>query len=296
MLNVTAVCQLAFTAAPPLFMALLLTTRPRQGLALRLPPAWSWPAAALLAVLCVPPLAWLTLLILDQFPGLKLLLEEHHPLTGALQSNGGLSVNYLLVLAVLPALCEELAFRGFILTGLAPAIPSLDGGVSQQLPLRPVSDERLPVRAAFRPRRVLALIALRTGSVAPAMVFHLVYNLCFIAPLVFPQVFARFEYKRERNRDTALPSGYHRWRLRSSRRRAAGGDAPIGKAPGGRRCRKRVRARGSVRVAVKKLETAPITIRKRTGRSLSNRGSASGTVSGYFCDAPVLNTTTSSSG
>ena len=99
-------------------MALLLTTRPRQGLALRLPPAWAWPAAALLAVLCVPPLAWLTLLILDQFPGLKLLLQENHPLTGALQSGGGLSINYLVVLAVLPALCEELAFRGFILTGL----------------------------------------------------------------------------------------------------------------------------------------------------------------------------------
>ncbi len=31
-LGFTAVCQLAFTAAPPLFMALLLTTRPRQGL------------------------------------------------------------------------------------------------------------------------------------------------------------------------------------------------------------------------------------------------------------------------
>ncbi len=146
-LSITAVCQLAFTAAPPLFMALLLTKRPRQGLALRMPPGWSWPAAALLAVLCVPPLAWLTLLILDQFPGLKLLLEEHHPLTGALQSNGGLSINYLLVLAVLPALCEELAFRGFILTGLRPTFSSMDRSVSQQHPLCFISDERIPVRA-----------------------------------------------------------------------------------------------------------------------------------------------------
>ncbi len=58
-LSITAVCQLAFTAAPPLFMAMLLTTRPRQGLALRMPPGWSWPAAALLAVLCVPPLGFI---------------------------------------------------------------------------------------------------------------------------------------------------------------------------------------------------------------------------------------------
>jgi sodium transport system permease protein len=194
-LSLTAVCQLAFTAAPPLFMALLLTTRPRQGLALRLPPAWAWPAAALLAVLCVPPLAWLTLLILDQFPGLKLLLEEHHPLTGALQSNGGLSLNYLLVLAVLPALCEELAFRGFILTGLrrrfhpwtAVFLTSFLYALFQMNVFQFIPDFVLGV--------VLALIALRTGSIAPPMVFHLVYNLCFIAPSVFPKAFAEMNIK-----------------------------------------------------------------------------------------------------
>jgi sodium transport system permease protein len=189
-LSLTAVCQLAFTAAPPLFMALLLTTRPRQGLALRLPPAWSWPAAALLAVLCVPPLAWLTLLILDQFPGLKLLLEEHHPLTGALQSNGGLSINYLLVLAVLPALCEELAFRGFILTGLRRRFHPWTAVFLSSFLFALFQMNVFQFAPHFVLGVILALIALRTNSVAPSMVFHLVYNLFFIAPLVFPQVFA----------------------------------------------------------------------------------------------------------
>jgi len=189
-LSITAVCQLAFTAAPPLFMALLLTTRPRQGLALRLPPAWSWPAAALLAVLCVPPLAWLTLLILDQFPGLKLLLEEHHPLTGALQSNGGLSINYLLVLAVMPALCEELAFRGFILTGLRRRFHAWTAVFLSSFLFALFQMNVFQFAPHFILGVVMALIALRTNSVAPSMVFHLVYNLFFIAPLVFPQVFA----------------------------------------------------------------------------------------------------------
>src|SRR5207253_150403 len=36
---------LAFVATPPLFMALLLTTRPRAALFLRLPPWWAWPVA-----------------------------------------------------------------------------------------------------------------------------------------------------------------------------------------------------------------------------------------------------------
>jgi sodium transport system permease protein len=189
-LSITAVCQLAFTAAPPLFMALLLTKRPRQGLALRLPPAWSWPASALLAVLCVPPLAWLTLLILSQFPGLKLLLEEHHPLSGALQSNGGLSINYLSVLAVLPALCEELAFRGFILTGLRRRFSPWTAVFLSSFLFALFQMNVFQFVPHFVLGMILALIALRANSVAPSMVFHLVYNLCLIAPLVFPQVFA----------------------------------------------------------------------------------------------------------
>ncbi len=177
-LDVTAVCQLAFTAAPPLFMALLLTTRPRLGLALRLPPWWAWPAAAVLAVLCVPPLAWLTLLVLDQFPVLKQLLQEYHPLTGALQSEaGGPSLAYVLVIAVLPALCEELAFRGFILTGLRRRFRPWTAVFLSSFLYALFQMNVFQFATAFVLGAVLALIALRTGSAAPAMVFHLVYNL-----------------------------------------------------------------------------------------------------------------------
>jgi sodium transport system permease protein len=189
LLGVTAVGQLAFTAAPPLFMAMLLTTRPRQGLALRLPPWWSWPAAAALAVLCVPPLAQLTMLILDQFPALKQLLEEYHPLTGALQSESGLPAVYLIVLAVLPALCEELAFRGFILSGLKRRFPTWTAVLLSSFLFALFQMNVFQFAPHFLLGVVLALIALRTGSVAPAMVFHLVYNVCLIAPLVFPQAF-----------------------------------------------------------------------------------------------------------
>jgi len=63
----TGIAQLAFVAAPPLFMAVMLTTRPRLGLALRRPPWWAWPAAVLLALCVLPPLAELTLTILRQF-------------------------------------------------------------------------------------------------------------------------------------------------------------------------------------------------------------------------------------
>src|SRR5207253_2430859 len=45
------IAYLAFVAAPPLFMALLLTTRPRQGLALRLPSGRALLGAGALAIL-----------------------------------------------------------------------------------------------------------------------------------------------------------------------------------------------------------------------------------------------------
>jgi sodium transport system permease protein len=186
LLGLTAVGQLAFTAAPPLFMALLLTTRPHLGLGLRRAPWWSGPAAALLAVLCVPPLAGLALLILDQFPNLKQLLEEH-TLTGALQSGGGLSPWSLLVLAALPALCEELAFRGFILTGLLRRF-----GPWAAVPLSSFLFALFQMNVfQFVPHFVLGLVlgllVVRAGSVVPAVVFHLVYNLLLVAPLAFPQ-------------------------------------------------------------------------------------------------------------
>src|SRR5207253_5725523 len=61
LLESAAIAYLAFVAAPPLLMALLLTTRPRQGLGLGLPSPRALLAAAVLAVLLLPPLAKLTL-------------------------------------------------------------------------------------------------------------------------------------------------------------------------------------------------------------------------------------------
>lgn len=118
----TAVAYLAFAAAPPLFMSLMLTTRPALGLRLRRP-SWSALAmAGLLAVLMLPPLAALTNYILSQFPILKRLLLERNPLVenllSASQTGDATWWSYFLVLGVIPAVFEELAFRGFILSGL----------------------------------------------------------------------------------------------------------------------------------------------------------------------------------
>src|SRR5262249_36213216 len=115
---------IAFVATPTLMMAMLLTSQPRQSLALRMPPLWAWPFALVLVVVLTPLLAELTLFLLWIDPNLARLIEEYRPFTEwlhALRSEervGPLHWWHLAVFAWLPAICEELTFRGFILTGL----------------------------------------------------------------------------------------------------------------------------------------------------------------------------------
>src|SRR5262249_13466651 len=68
---------------PPLFMAALLTTRPRQGLGLRRPPGGAWPASALLALLGLPPLAGVAGVVPGALPGAGAGVGEGHPVANA---------------------------------------------------------------------------------------------------------------------------------------------------------------------------------------------------------------------
>jgi sodium transport system permease protein len=123
-LNFVAVRYLAFVATPPLFMALLLTTRPLRGLGLCRLPWWGWPAPVLLAATLFPPVSALAGAFLKWFPDVEhsILHPEGAAASGAHDLLGRAWVpgpwTFIVVVGVLPALCEELAFRGFILSGL----------------------------------------------------------------------------------------------------------------------------------------------------------------------------------
>jgi sodium transport system permease protein len=186
----TGVSHLAFVATPALFMALLLTTRPLQGLGLRRPPAWSWPVAALLAACCVIPISLLTKLLLGQIEGLITAMEQGHPLIQELRqlqaSPLGARLEYFLVLAVLPAICEELAFRGFILSGLSRRFRPLTAMFLSSFLFALYQMNVFQFAAHFVFGLVLALLVQRTRSVYPAMVFHLVFNSLVMLPLLAP--------------------------------------------------------------------------------------------------------------
>jgi sodium transport system permease protein len=82
----------------------------------------------------------------------------------------------LLAFAIAPAICEELAFRGFILSGLqrthryrlAAVMSSVAFGIVHTLPQQVFNATLLGL--------VLAAIALRSGSLIPGVLFHFVFN------------------------------------------------------------------------------------------------------------------------
>jgi sodium transport system permease protein len=82
----------------------------------------------------------------------------------------------LLAFALAPAICEELAFRGFILSGfgrskrvwLAIGLSSLMFGLMHMIPQQVFNASLLGV--------VLGLLAMRSGSLVPCVVFHFIWN------------------------------------------------------------------------------------------------------------------------
>ena len=80
------------------------------------------------------------------------------------------------VFAVTPAICEELAFRGFILSGLARGgrlgiavvISSLMFGIFHLIPQQAFNAALVGL--------VIGLIAIHSRSIFPAMLFHLLSN------------------------------------------------------------------------------------------------------------------------
>jgi sodium transport system permease protein len=174
---------LAFVAAPVLIMTLMLNTRPRESLALRLPTWSEMGLAAVLAVLLLPPLAGLAVMVFSEFPNLAKLLEDRQPFMQSLREfmdNQGLRsqdyLPYLLSLALLPAVCEELAFRGFLLTGLQKRFRRRTAILLMSFLFALFHMNVFQFLPSFVLGVVLGLLTVRSNSVLPAMFFHFLYN------------------------------------------------------------------------------------------------------------------------
>jgi sodium transport system permease protein len=187
----TSIVYLAFVTAPPLFMALLLTTRPMRGLALRIPRLGDVMAAGLLACLILPPLSDLTLIVLRQFPLLKELLDQRQPMIEELRSisEGELGTwwQYILVYALLAAMCEEIAFRGFILTGLRQRFSAWTAILISSLLFALYHMNVFQALPAFVLGVVLAILTVRSESILPSMLLHFLNNGAVIGIALLPR-------------------------------------------------------------------------------------------------------------
>jgi sodium transport system permease protein len=192
----TAISQIAFVAAPPLFMALLLNTRPRQALYLGMPNRREMAVAAVLAVLLLPPITGLTEAVARWFPNV---LQERHPLVAildALTSGAELTeaelISYLIAFALLPALCEELAFRGLILRGLHTRFRPRSAVLVSAFLFALYYMNAFLFLPAFFLGVALGLLTRRSQSLVPAIALHALHNGILIVSIPLGRLSAAY--------------------------------------------------------------------------------------------------------
>jgi len=183
----TSVNLLAFVLAPVLLMTLLLNTEPRASLALRWPTGRELLLAAVLAVLLLPPLAGLAVTVFSRFPDMTKLLEDRQPLMQSLRAliegqalRSEDALPYFIAFALLPALCEELAFRGFLLTGLQKRFRPRTAILLCSFLFALFHMNVFQFLPAFFLGVVLGLLTVRSKSIVPAFFFHLLYNAALL--------------------------------------------------------------------------------------------------------------------
>jgi sodium transport system permease protein len=170
----TVSVQMGIILAPSVFMAIFLTRNPRRAMRIHRTQPTHIAAALVIGVTMHPTYLSLT-------NGIGRIYEIGPETASVLQSFQKMVTDQplwsvLLLLAVLPAICEELAFRGFIFGGLlrqqgalrAIVVSALFFGFTHTLLQQSIS--------ACMMGLVLGLIAWRTGGVLCTMIVHVTNN------------------------------------------------------------------------------------------------------------------------
>ena len=187
----TLVLQLAGIVTPALIMAVMLTRSTRRTLRLTLPRWRMVPAAAVLAVALHPFILALGSLIVWLYPIAPEVQAKFEEMQRLFASGNVWMV--VLVVAAMPAICEELAFRGFILSGCgslgnnrrAIVVSAVFFGLAHGMLQHSIG--------TFFMGLVLGYLVVRSGSLLPGMVFHFLNNaMLVLAAKVTPELIDRF--------------------------------------------------------------------------------------------------------
>ncbi len=171
----TVIILAATIAVPGIIMALLLTRSPGKSLKLNMCSPAAACAAVLIAIMLNPLFTWFTSLVMIVYPPSGDLFQLQETVANIL----GTAPNIFAILAVFalaPAIFEELAFRGFILSGMqslrnkwqAILMTSVLFGIAHGVLQQSVITSVVGV--------VMAIIAVQTKSIFPCMLFHLTHN------------------------------------------------------------------------------------------------------------------------
>ena len=185
LLKLQTVIMIATIGVPPLLMAVLLTSSVRGTLKLYWP-KWQYLVLGFVLPVVLQPVAVELLHQLEWF--FPKPPAEMMEMMKAL-SNPGISIwLQLLAGAVTPAICEELAFRGFMLSGLQSGrqrnfwtpivISSVCFGVVHMIAHQ--------VFNAMLLGFVLGLLAVRSRSLLPGVIFHFLFNAMQLAQSRIP--------------------------------------------------------------------------------------------------------------
>ncbi|MEO9591354.1 type II CAAX endopeptidase family protein, partial [Rhodopirellula bahusiensis] len=165
---------LGLILGPTLLMSIMLTTSLRTSLRLSLPSWRTWPVIGVLCVMLHPLYIQLAGWISTMYPLSDQAVEAMLPFTQQIASAPWTSV--ILLMAFVPAICEEITFRGFIFGGLvrgghplrAVLVTALMFGISHGVLQQSISATFMGL--------LLGWIALRTGSVLPGIAIHFCNN------------------------------------------------------------------------------------------------------------------------
>jgi sodium transport system permease protein len=171
LLTIVAVTQLVVILTPALLMAVMLTTSPAHTLLVR----WPRPKVLLIAValgISLHPLSMaLTAAVQKLYPMNPVIAEAARQMFAQTPW-----LALLLSVAVLVPICEELAFRGFILSGLRRGGRRWRAIVTASIFFAMTHAVFQQSLVAFVMGLLLGYLAVQSGSLLPCMALHAVHN------------------------------------------------------------------------------------------------------------------------
>ena len=173
MIELLIIQQVCFIALPAIIFGLLLTRDWRDTFRLRVPRLRDVGIGIVLPLLLMPLSTTLAQWTAPFFPPLPDAVSRLMEIMSTEEITIGLM---LIAFALAPGICEEIAFRGFILSGflgggrvwVAIFLSSFLFGIMHMIPQQALN--------AMLVGLVLGLIAVRSASLWPCMLFHIVYN------------------------------------------------------------------------------------------------------------------------